>query len=68
MSDQDDWDESADEAVLLECDQCGEVKLCVKAQDPFLKEVYPPEYGEDDNEHPEEWWCRKCFEERADEI
>lgn len=50
------------DAIDGTCDQCGEERKVIWAEDPYIAELYPEE------ENPEAWWCGTCFGERKDDI
>lgn len=62
MGDDDEWDQTSDDVTVCECDHCGEEKPCIWHGNPFVAEIYP------DDENPESWWCRNCFETIAGDI
>ena len=53
-----DW---ADDYIDGTCDHCGEPGRVQMLNDPFTAEINP----EDDN--PETWWCRACWQQRSDD-
>lgn len=59
-----DWDEVADNATDAECCRCGDFRLCILDQDPYLVEIHP----EDADEMEVDWWCYECWHNRKDDV
>lgn len=58
----DEWNESDEGVIEGECERCHRKTLVQLNDDPFIAEIFP----EDDN--PKSYWCKPCWEARADDI
>ncbi len=49
------------EVTETECDQCGKLKPCINASDPYISAL-------DEEDTEPEFWCMGCFDTRAGDI
>lgn len=45
------------------CERCDNLRTCQLIEDPFLSEVSP-----EDGPYEKKWWCKKCADDRRDDI
>jgi len=57
-----EWFYGYDYDSFTECNRCGEERWCIYCNDPYINELCP------DEDNPETYWCKACFEQRAGDI
>jgi hypothetical protein len=50
-----------EEEIMCQCDICEETKLCRRASDPFVDEVYH-------EKRRRKWWCNDCYDSRHADV